>query len=217
LTSRCLRLVPARRCLSWLYTWNLSPPTLLPRQAAWSDPVGARAARQAAAHLGELSRSGGSLSPQSLFVYTVTGQAIKSRSPPACGRHTGARGVREFETRAAAAGRAGGQGAQGHGAHGRPRRVAADCRARRRQRGVWAASAAGSGGRGAQGRRRQPRSARAALGRAGSSKACWRKLRESTQAVVVGRAGCRGACVRCRQGSARAAKQVARATVGNVG
>jgi hypothetical protein len=109
------------------------------------------------------------------------------------------------------------------GAQGRPRGVraaagrAADCGARRRQRGVWAASAAGSGGRGAQGRRRQPRSARAALGRAGSSKACWRKLRESTQAVVVGRAGCRGACVRCRQGSARAAKQVARATVGNVG
>jgi hypothetical protein len=45
-----------------LYTWNLSPPTLLPHQAAWGDPVGAQ---QAAAPLGEVSRSAGSLWGQS--------------------------------------------------------------------------------------------------------------------------------------------------------
>jgi hypothetical protein len=45
-----------------LYTWNLSPPTLLPHQAAWGDPVGAQ---QAAAPLGDVSRSAGSLWGQS--------------------------------------------------------------------------------------------------------------------------------------------------------
>jgi hypothetical protein len=119
-----------------------------------------------------------------------------------CGR---ALQAAELRGARAAAGRAGGRGACG------------------RLRGAQAAAGRVGGVRGGA-REWRPRSARAAVGRAGGCGTCglqWgvraAAARAGTQAAVVGRAGGRGACVRCRgrARAARAAKQVARATVGN--
>ena len=166
MTSRCLRLVPARRCLSWLYTWNLSPPTLLPRQAAWSDPVGARAARQAAAHLGELSRSG-----QSEPTVIVCLHCDRASNQIAF-----AAGVRAAHGRARRAGVRNtgcGRGACGRPRGARPRGARAAAEGCGRLQGAQAAAGRVGGVRG--GARRRRLSARAAVGRAGGCGACGRQ------------------------------------------
>jgi len=92
--------------------------------------------------------------------------------------------------RAAAAGRKGGSGACGRlrGVRAAAKH-AADCRARRRPRGVWAASG-GAGGRGARGRLRGVRAAvRRAGGRCASGRTGGRGAHRKSQGVRAAAAG----------------------------
>jgi hypothetical protein len=163
---------------------------------AWPTPASATAARASDAEGAE--GSGGAVG---LAVKFGIGGSHPLRVR-LCGR---ALQAAELRGARAAAGRAGGRGACG------------------RLRGAQAAAGRVGGVRGGA-REWRPRSARAAVGRAGGCGTCglqWgvraAAARAGTQAAVVGRAGGRGACVRCRgrARAARAAKQVARATVGN--
>ena len=170
LTARCLRLVPARRCLSCLYTWNLSPPTLLPRQAAWGYPVGGKAGSSPSR--GGLKEWGQSEPTVMVCLQGKQSNRVRrrraggTRAREACG--SSKHGLRPRGVRAAkgrkAMGRTGGRGglrptagrAGGSGACGR-----------RPRRGAAAAEHKGGGGsRGAHGR---PWGVRAAVRRAGGS------------------------------------------------